>query len=209
MVHVRHARAEPHLAAGGASSGELPRGWQGQDAHGRQSVRLAGRSRPGLDWITALRAPAIQALTAGVSVRLCSIGPSRWFPGQRADPGNRSAKTVANHCLGPFMALRQRTPAFRMAKQSSLMAASPVGKLPLVLMTLRNDRCRRSTALGTGMRISVPRFGRGRRDRGVWCGTEAPGARRCGQADAYDELRARVGSWPPLRPARLRCERDP
>ena len=38
-------------------------------------------------------------------------------------------------------------------------------------------------------------------------GTEAPGARRCGQADAYDEPRARVSSWPPLRPARLRCER--
>ena len=26
MVHVRHARAEPHLAAGGASSGELREG---------------------------------------------------------------------------------------------------------------------------------------------------------------------------------------
>ena len=37
-------------------------------------------------------------------------------------------------------------------------------------------------------------------------GTGAPGARRCGQADLYDELRARV-SWPPLRLARLRCER--
>src|SRR5882672_2439213 len=29
-------------------------------------------------------------------------------------------------------------------------------------------------------------------------GTEAPGARRCGQADLYHELRARVVSWPPL-----------
>ena len=38
-------------------------------------------------------------------------------------------------------------------------------------------------------------------------GTEAPGARRCGQADAHDELRARVSSWPPLRLARLRRER--
>jgi hypothetical protein len=28
-----------------------------------------------------------------------------------------------------------------------------------------------------------------------------------GQADAFDERRARVGSWPPLQPARLRCER--
>ena len=38
-------------------------------------------------------------------------------------------------------------------------------------------------------------------------GTEAPGARRCGQADAQSELRARVSSWPPLRLARLRRER--
>jgi hypothetical protein len=33
-------------------------------------------------------------------------------------------------------------------------------------------------------------------------GTEAPGARRCGQADALHELRARVSSWPPLGPLR-------
>ena len=39
-------------------------------------------------------------------------------------------------------------------------------------------------------------------------GTEAPGARKCGQADLYDELRARVSSWPPLRLARLRRERE-
>src|ERR1700758_2025409 len=38
-------------------------------------------------------------------------------------------------------------------------------------------------------------------------GTEAPGARKCGQADQYHELRARVSSWPPLRLARLRRER--
>jgi hypothetical protein len=39
-------------------------------------------------------------------------------------------------------------------------------------------------------------------------GTEAPGARRCGQADLYHEPRARVSSWPPLRLARLRRERE-
>src|SRR5271169_7019843 len=39
-------------------------------------------------------------------------------------------------------------------------------------------------------------------------GTEAPGARKCGQADVFDELRARVSSWPPLRLARLRRERE-
>ncbi len=37
--------------------------------------------------------------------------------------------------------------------------------------------------------------------------TGAPGARECGQADVFDEPRARVRSWPPLRPARLRRER--
>src|SRR6476660_2680391 len=43
---------------------------------------------------------------------------------------------------------------------------------------------------------------------GVTIGTEAPGARRCGQADTHDEPRARVSSWPPLRLARLRRERE-
>ena len=38
-------------------------------------------------------------------------------------------------------------------------------------------------------------------------GTKAPGARKCGQADLLDELRARVSSWPPLRLAWLRRER--
>src|SRR5512144_1176504 len=55
------------------------------------------------------------------------------------------------------------------------MAASSVGKLPRVLITLRKLRCRLSTAFVTGMKISVPRFGRGRRDRGVWC--DQPGQR--------------------------------
>src|SRR5690242_3839232 len=38
-------------------------------------------------------------------------------------------------------------------------------------------------------------------------GTRGTGSTRGGQADPYDELRTRVSSWPPLRPARLRCER--
>lgn len=38
-------------------------------------------------------------------------------------------------------------------------------------------------------------------------GAEAPGARWCGQADLFDELRARLSSWPPLRLAGLRHER--
>jgi hypothetical protein len=39
-------------------------------------------------------------------------------------------------------------------------------------------------------------------------GTEAPGARKCGQADLLDDLRARVSCWPPLRLARFRRERE-
>src|SRR5918994_1030835 len=38
-------------------------------------------------------------------------------------------------------------------------------------------------------------------------GLRGAGSMKRGQADAFDELRARVSSWPPLRPARLRCER--
>ncbi|RWV77189.1 hypothetical protein GW17_00062022 [Ensete ventricosum] len=59
--------------------------------------------------------------------------------------------------------------------------------------------------LVTGMRCLVPMFCCVRGDRSIWCdhpGRMAPGARKCGQADAYDELRARVSSWPPLRLAR-------
>jgi hypothetical protein len=46
--------------------------------------------------------------------------------------------------------------------------------------------------------------------RGVWCDhrDRGTGSTKCGQADAYDEPRARVSSWPPLRLARLRRERE-
>ena len=39
------------------------------------------------------------------------------------------------------------------------------------------------------------------------CGTEAPGARNAGRPMYFDELRARVSSWPPPQLARLRRER--
>lgn len=39
-------------------------------------------------------------------------------------------------------------------------------------------------------------------------GTGALGTRGYGQADLFDELRARVSKWPPLRVARMRCERE-
>jgi transposase len=38
-------------------------------------------------------------------------------------------------------------------------------------------------------------------------GLRGAGSMKRGQADAFDEPRARVSSWPPLRLARLRCER--
>ena len=56
---------------------------------------------------------------------------------------------------------------------------------------------------GACVRLEFSRFWRMVRPSG----TEAPGARKCGQADVYDELRARVSSWRPLRLARLRRER--
>jgi hypothetical protein len=65
------------------------------------------------------------------------------------------------------------------------MAASSVGKLPRVLITLRKLRCRLSTALVTGMKIAVPgSFGWDRQGSGVWCdhpGRGAPGARKVGR----------------------------
>src|SRR6516164_3004452 len=39
-------------------------------------------------------------------------------------------------------------------------------------------------------------------------GIGATGTCVCGQADVDNELRARVVIWPPLRSARLRCERE-
>jgi hypothetical protein len=67
-----------------------------------------------------------------------------------------------------------------------------------------------SMMLVTGMRMAAPFVPAAIRLIAAYVrpsGTEAPGARRCGQADALHELRARVSSWPPLRLARLRCER--
>src|SRR3954467_6311397 len=68
----------------------------------------------------------------------------------------------------------------------------------------------RSSGLLTGMRFLVLMFGCDSQvvAYGATIGTEAPGARRCGQADPYHEPRARVVSWPPLRLARLRRERE-
>ena len=81
---------------------------------------------------------------------------------------------------------------------------------------IRTVRCRTvakalSTGFVTGMRVPAPMSGCGFRDRGIWC--DHPGQRRrehegAGRPILYVELRARVCSWPPLRLARLRCERE-
>src|SRR4051794_22510246 len=79
------------------------------------------------------------------------------------------------------------------------MAAS-FGKMPTTSVLRLISPLRRSSGLVTGMRMLVPAYGATIRDRGT-------GSTKCGQADVYDELRARVSSWPPLRLARLRRER--
>src|SRR3546814_10048911 len=76
-------------------------------------------------------------------------------------------------------------------------------------MISRNDRCSLSSALVSGMICGCRRSAAARVvvAYGAAIGTEAPGARRCGRADTYDEPRPRVSSWPPLRLTRLRRER--
>jgi len=93
-----------------------------------------------------------------------------------------------------------------------LIAASSLGKWPRARTALRSFELSASMALVTGMRLagaeipaaiqSVVAYGATIRDRGTGS------TRMCGQADVYDELRARVSSWPPLRLARLRRERE-
>jgi transposase len=84
----------------------------------------------------------------GVSGFLCKRHRGIVFRRQRADAEKRSPNRMANcpmaavHSTG----LRQWTPAFRNARNSSFNAASSDGKLPRVLMILRNERCRLSTA---------------------------------------------------------------
>ena len=86
---------------------------------------------------------------------------------------------------------RHLTPAFRIARNSSCSAASSVGKLPRVLMILRKDRCSASTALVTGMRITVPTHPARAAlvlAYGVTIRDEGHREHVSGQADLYDEL---------------------
>ena len=93
------------------------------------------------------------------------------------------------------------------ARYTHFSAAVSVGKCPRALTALRIRAFTLSIALVSGMRYvasrpaAEPTYG---------CGGRARGVRRnqLGQADQYLELRARVSTWPPLRLARLRCERE-
>src|SRR4051794_21873909 len=88
--------------------------------------------------------------------------------------------------------------------------ASSLGKMPTTSVRRLISPLSRSSGLVTGMKIAVLT-----RSAGA-CGFPAYGAtirdeghreHVSGQADVHHEPRARVSSWPPLRPTRLRCER--
>ena len=96
------------------------------------------------------------------------------------------------------------------ARYSSFAAALSEGKCPLVLTARRSFEFNASIAFVTGMRIAVPAHPAGTAlvlAYGATIRDEGHREHVSGQADPYDEPRARVSSWPPLRPTRLRRER--
>ena len=66
-----------------------------------------------------------------------------------AEAGKLSSNRIANWPIAAVQSTGrfQRMPAFRIAGNSSLVAASSLGKMSRVLMILRNNRCRLSTHL--------------------------------------------------------------
>src|SRR5918995_7139267 len=95
-----------------------------------------------------------------------------------------------------------------MAPTRRVIAAS-LGKMPTTSVRRLISPLTRSSGLVTGMMLAaLPSPARSRSLRMVRpSGLRGAGSMKRGQADAYDEPRARVSSWPPLRPARLRLER--
>src|SRR4051812_38728070 len=94
--------------------------------------------------------------------------------------------------------------------QNSMAAVSADGNTVCVLILRLNSSCSRSIAFVTGMRITVPVHPARTAlvlAYGVTIRDEGHREHVSGQADSYDEPRARVSSWPPLRPTRLRRER--
>ena len=93
---------------------------------------------------------------------------------------------------GEIQQLQRRLVGREAAAGLDDLAQTTVQRLDRIGNRYEISRCRRSAAV-----FYIVAYG-------ATIGTEAPGARRCGQADAYDEPRVRVSSWPPLRLARLR-----
>src|SRR6185436_10782453 len=92
-AHVRDARPEPWLAVGDPVARELPRRWQGQDPHARQSLALVrgqdrgvapgaqGRSRGGAARPAGNRAvPAARCHVAAVLGFARKLGLDRLVP---------------------------------------------------------------------------------------------------------------------------------
>ena len=79
---------------------------------------------------------------------------------------------------------------WRKTRYSNLIAASSVGKCPLVRTARRSLAFKDSMAFVTGMREPAPKTrlrATSLRRMVRPSGTEAPGARRCGQADLFHE----------------------
>jgi hypothetical protein len=107
-----------------------------------------------------------------------------------------------------YLLVDQAVPAMcRRLAAARLSANCPSGNAPTTRVRRLISRRMRSSGLLTGMMLAVSgSSGWGRSGPDVWCdhpGRGAPGARKVGRP-IYDELRARVVSWPPPRPARLR-----
>ena len=126
---------------------------------------------------------------------------------------NRSLNMTAN-CV--FAWAHSRAGRFHSAvarfktKYSSLVAASSEGKCPLVRTARRSFELSASMAFVTGMRIPVPAHPAGTAlvlAYGVTIRDEGHREHVMGRPILNDEPRARVCSWPPLRPTRLRRER--
>ena len=84
-----------------------------------------------------------------------------------------------------------------------------LGKIPTTSARRFTSLFSRSSGFVTGMRIAVPARPAGTLVLAYGATIRDEGHREhvSGQADPYDEPRARVSSWPPLRPTRLRRER--
>lgn len=88
------------------------------------------------------------------------------------------------------------------------MAACSLGKCPLARVARRNRALSDSMAFESGMTSLTPL---------AWCwvgfydlvvGFGASRRNEPGQAVVFGDLRGRVGTWPPQRLTRLRCERE-